>query len=98
MQKLDSEAPAIIEGTQPEGSWPKEGAITFSSVDMRYRDGLPLVLKSVTLNIKAQEKIGIVGRTGSGKQSFGSYSKPNKEKASESWDSVASSYKATTNL
>ena len=34
---------------------------------MRYRDDLPLVLKNVKFTIKPQEKIGIVGRTGSGK-------------------------------
>jgi len=36
---------------------------------MRYREGLPLVLKNITLDIKPQEKIGVVGRTGSGKLS-----------------------------
>ena len=36
----------------------------------RYRDNLPLALKSITLNIKDQEKIGIVGRTGAGKSSI----------------------------
>ena len=33
---------------------------------MRYRDGLPSVLKDVSINIKPREKIGVVGRTGSG--------------------------------
>ena len=66
VQNLDSEAPAVIENYRPEGSWPKEGAIQFNNVQMRYRVGLPLVLKGISLDIKAQEKIGIVGRTGSG--------------------------------
>merc|ERR1712144_69380 len=36
----------------------------------RYRDGLPLVLKDVSFTIADGEKIGIVGRTGSGKSSI----------------------------
>ncbi|KAF6024052.1 ABCC5 [Bugula neritina] len=43
---LASEAPPIIEGRQPNSDWPEEGAITFENVDVRYREGLPLVLKT----------------------------------------------------
>jgi len=67
VQGLASEAPPIIEGRQPNSDWPEEGAITFENVDVRYREGLPLVLKSISLDIKSEEKIGIVGRTGSGR-------------------------------
>ena len=33
---------------------------------MRYRDNLPLALKGIGFTVKAQEKVGIVGRSGSG--------------------------------
>ena len=36
---------------------------------MRYRDG-PLILKNINLTIKGGEKIGVIGRTGSGKSSL----------------------------
>jgi ATP-binding cassette subfamily C (CFTR/MRP) protein 1 len=39
-------------------------------VHMRYREGLPLVLKGVNLSIKARDKVGVVGRTGAGKSSL----------------------------
>lgn len=67
---IDSEAPADIPEKDPAaGSWPTKGAIDFQSASMRYRDG-PLVLKGVSLNIKPGEKIGVCGRTGSGKSSL----------------------------
>ena len=37
---------------------------------MRYRPELPLVLNQVSFGISPGEKIGIVGRTGSGKSSL----------------------------
>ncbi|KAG8961668.1 hypothetical protein FRC05_005842 [Tulasnella sp. 425] len=41
---------------------------------MRYRPGLPPVLKGITMEIKPGEKIGVVGRTGAGKADLGANS------------------------
>lgn len=46
--------------------WPREGEIRFEGAKLRYRKGLPLVLKGLNLVIPAQSKIGVVGRTGAG--------------------------------
>ncbi|PVD18354.1 hypothetical protein C0Q70_20903 [Pomacea canaliculata] len=48
-----------------------KGPSTFNKYRMRYNDNLPLALKGVTLGIKPNEKIGIVGNSGSGKSSLG---------------------------
>ena len=37
---------------------------------VRYRPNTPLVLKGITLSIQGGEKIGVVGRTGSGKSTM----------------------------
>jgi ATP-binding cassette subfamily C (CFTR/MRP) protein 2 len=39
-------------------------------MQLRYRPGTPLVLKGITLSIKGGEKVGVVGRTGSGKSTL----------------------------
>lgn len=59
-------------GQQPPlpAAWPSRGAITFKNVDLRYREGLPLVLKDVSFTIAPGSKIGVVGRTGSGKSTI----------------------------
>ena len=51
-------------------NWPEKGHIQFEHYQTRYREGLDLVLKDINLNIGAQEKIGICGRTGAGKSSL----------------------------
>ncbi len=51
-------------------SWPWEGGIEFRGVNMRYRPGVNLSLRGVDLAIKPGERVGVVGRTGSGKTSL----------------------------
>ena len=36
-------------------------------VQIRYRPGAPLVLKGITCTFEASQRVGVVGRTGSGK-------------------------------
>jgi ABC-type multidrug transport system fused ATPase/permease subunit len=50
-------------------SWPEQGEIVMRDVEMRYRDGLPLVLEGLSMHVRGGERIGIVGRTGAGKSS-----------------------------
>lgn len=38
--------------------------VVFDHVEMRYRPGLPLVLKGLSVRIPAASKCGVVGRTG----------------------------------
>lgn len=68
--RLPSEAPEVIPKNRPKISWPAHGAVNFNNYSTRYRPGLDLVLKNIHLNIKAHEKIGVVGRTGAGKSSL----------------------------
>jgi len=62
------EAPFELPAVQP-AKWPTEGAITFTNVKLRYREGLPLVLRGLSFSIRPRERIGVCGRTGSGKSS-----------------------------
>jgi ABC-type multidrug transport system fused ATPase/permease subunit len=50
--------------------WPSAGAVTFENVSFKYRKDAPTVLKNVSVDVKPREKIGIVGRTGSGKSTL----------------------------
>jgi ATP-binding cassette subfamily C (CFTR/MRP) protein 1 len=66
--ELEEEAPLHMGEVRP--TWPEAGEIVFKDVQMRYRDGLPLVLKGLDMHVHAGERIGVVGRTGAGKSSI----------------------------
>ena len=70
--QLPSEAPETDEelDVKTEGEWPTKGAVQFSDVCLRYRDNLPDVLNGVSFELKPGEKIGLCGRTGSGKSTI----------------------------
>jgi ATP-binding cassette, subfamily C (CFTR/MRP), member 1 len=50
-----------------DAQWPSKGEIVLSNLRMRYRPETPLVLKGLNLTILGGERVGVVGRTGSGK-------------------------------
>ncbi|GAB0093529.1 probable multidrug resistance-associated protein lethal(2)03659 [Sergentomyia squamirostris] len=55
---------------RPHKVWPSEGEIAFKNLSLRYSDDSDLVLKELNFEIRAGEKVGIVGRTGAGKSSL----------------------------
>lgn len=54
----------------PPSSWPIAGSVAFKSLSASYTDNGKPVLNGIDLKIKAGEKIGLCGRTGSGKSSL----------------------------
>lgn len=53
-----------------EETWPQSGDLEFKNVSIRYADHLPLILKNISFKIKSGSKVGLVGRTGSGKSTI----------------------------
>lgn len=64
---VPSEAPEVIEENRPPASWPSMGKVEIRDLQIRYRPNTPLVLRGISCTFAGGHKIGIVGRTGSGK-------------------------------
>ncbi|KAH9625391.1 hypothetical protein KSS87_011462, partial [Heliosperma pusillum] len=64
---LPSEAPEVIEDSRPPKNWPAVGKVEICDLQIRYREDAPLVLRGISCTFEGGDRIGIVGRTGSGK-------------------------------
>ena len=70
--KIQTERKPIEDITQKlkREKWPKLGKINFKNYFTNYRPDTPEILKNINLEINPGDKVGIVGRTGSGKSSM----------------------------
>ncbi|KAB2616742.1 ABC transporter C family member 10-like [Pyrus ussuriensis x Pyrus communis] len=64
---IPSEAPEVKEENRPARTWPTVGKVEICNLKLRYTPDSPLVLRGISCTIEGGNKIGIVGRTGSGK-------------------------------
>ncbi|KAJ7850608.1 hypothetical protein B0H14DRAFT_2581828 [Mycena olivaceomarginata] len=71
---LPQEPPAIIESHRPPAYWPSSVAntalVAVEDLNVKYAPDLPSVLQDVSFELKAGERVGLVGRTGSGKSTL----------------------------
>ncbi|KHG04748.1 ABC transporter C family member 9 [Gossypium arboreum] len=67
---LASESALEIEECRPHNNWPEVGTICFRNLEIRYAEHLPSVLKNISCTFPGRKKIGVVGRTGSGKSTL----------------------------
>jgi len=58
------------DGKEAPVGWPEHGKIEFRNLTMQYAPFLPPTLHNINVTINANEKVGIVGRTGAGKSSI----------------------------
>nr|KYP51015.1 ABC transporter C family member 4 [Cajanus cajan] len=67
---IPSEPEWKIKDHLPPSIWPGQGNVDIKDLKVRYRPNTPLVLKGISLSISGGEKVGVVGRTGSGKSTL----------------------------
>jgi ATP-binding cassette, subfamily C (CFTR/MRP), member 4 len=69
---IEPEAPLTTpeDATCVATGWPSRGSIEVRNVAIRYRQTLPRALDGVSFSIPAGARVGVVGRTGSGKSTI----------------------------
>ncbi|KAJ3248370.1 Multidrug resistance-associated protein 1 [Chytriomyces hyalinus] len=67
---LPKEAPPRLDTDPSSASWPSEGRIAISNLEVKYASKAESVIKDLTVEFRGSEKVGVVGRTGSGKSTL----------------------------
>eukprot|EP00753_Platysulcus_tardus_P003850 PLAT12496.19.p1 GENE.PLAT12496.19~~PLAT12496.19.p1 ORF type:complete len:1397 (+),score=834.47 PLAT12496.19:82-4272(+) len=67
---VEQEAEWTTADDPADDSWPAVGAINFDGVTMKYREGLEPALRGLRVKVRGGEKMGVCGRTGSGKSTL----------------------------
>lgn len=67
--EIEQEPKPTLDG-QPPASWPRSGELVVENLSARYSPDGPKVLHDIGFKINSGERIGVVGRTGSGKSSL----------------------------
>ncbi|KAJ4481119.1 P-loop containing nucleoside triphosphate hydrolase protein [Lentinula aciculospora] len=67
--KIEQESKPTIQG-EPPAYWPATGELRVENLSARYSLEGPEVLHKLSFHVKSGERIGVVGRTGSGKSSL----------------------------
>ena len=69
IQERPSHIPEVDDNLIQE-EWPKNGEIEFKNFSVKYRPETEIVLKNISFHILPREKVGVCGRTGSGKSTI----------------------------
>ncbi|KAM0353461.1 hypothetical protein ACHAPU_001471 [Fusarium lateritium] len=59
-----------LDGEKPSAAWPTSGTMEIDNLEVSYAPELPPVLKGISFDVKNNERVGVVGRTGAGKSSL----------------------------
>lgn len=51
-------------------NWPMEGEVKFEDVSVQYGPDRPAIISNLSVDVKSKQKVGICGRSGSGKSSL----------------------------
>ncbi|KAL5080859.1 hypothetical protein RYX36_009280 [Vicia faba] len=67
---IQSDNQEVMEGNHPPLNWPNAGKVEIKDLKIQYKANGPFVLHGITCTFEGGNKIGIVGRTGSGKSTL----------------------------
>jgi ATP-binding cassette subfamily C (CFTR/MRP) protein 1 len=67
---IPEEQPNQLANDKELESWPFAGKIRFENYSVKYRPDTEIILKNINFEILPKEKVGVVGRTGSGKSTL----------------------------